>query len=86
MISRVSKEVLLKDEMFGAQVECLVSNDKLELIEMLVDKLKTMEVAESVVVNLVNNVDEEEKEWMVDCELNGTNCFEKSEVVYTTGE
>mgnify|MGYP005647218525 FL=1 len=86
MISKVDAQYWAEHEDTDDLTECLISNDKLELIEMFVDRVKTMEVGESVMMNLVPDADKEDIEWMVKSELNGTNCFEKSEVVYTTGE
>jgi hypothetical protein len=86
MISKVDAQYWAEHEDTDDVTECLISNDKLELIEMFVDRVKTMEVGESVMMNLVPDADKEDIEWMVKSELNGTNCFEKSEVVYTTGE
>ena len=86
MISKVDAQYWAEHEDTDDVMECLISNDKLELIEMFVDRVKTMEVGESVMMNLVPDADKEDIEWMVKSELNGTNCFEKSEVVYTTGE
>ena len=86
MISKVDAKYWAEHEDTDDVTECLISNDKLELIEMFVDRVKTMEVGESVMMNLVPDADKEDIEWMVKSELNGTNCFEKSEVVYTTGE
>jgi hypothetical protein len=50
---------------------------------MFIDRVKTMEVGDSVMMNLVPDADEEELEWMVKSELNGSNCIVKSEIVYT---
>ena len=86
MISKYDAYSWAEDEDTDDVIECLISNDKFELIEMLIDRVKTMEVGESVMMNLVPDADKEDIEWMVKSELNGTNCFEKSEVVYTTGE
>ena len=86
MISKVDAQYWAEHEDTDDVTEYLISNDKLELIEMFVDRVKTMEVGESVMMNLVPDADKEDIEWMVKSELNGTNCFEKSEVVYTTGE
>ena len=86
MISKYDAYSWAEHEDTADVMECLISNDKLELIEMFVDRVKTMEVGESVMMNLVPDADKEDIEWMVKSELNGTNCFEKSEVVYTTGE
>jgi len=86
MISKYDAYSWAEHEDTDDVIECHISNDKFELIEMFVDRVKTMEVGDSVMMNLVNNADEEELEWMVKSELNGTNYFDKSEVVYTTGE
>ena len=86
MISKVDAQYWAEHEDTDDVTECLISNDKLELIEMFVDRVKTMEVGESVMMNLVPDADKEELEWMAKSELNGTNCYEKCEVIYTTGE
>ena len=85
MISKYDAYSWAEHEDTDNVIECLISNDKFELIEMFIDRVKTMEVGDSVMMNLVNNADEEELEWMVKSELNGTNYFDKSEVVYTLG-
>ena len=85
MVSKVDAQYWVEHEDTDDVITCLVSNDKLELIEMVVDRVKTMEVGDSVMMNFVPDVDEEERKWMIESELNGTNCFEKSEVIYTTG-
>ena len=66
-------------------MEHLISNDKYELIEMFIDRVKTMEVGDSVMVNLVPDADKEELEWMAKSEFLDTNCTVKSEVIYTLG-
>jgi len=66
-------------------MEVLISDDKFELIEMLIDRVKTMEVGDSVTMNLVPDADKEELEWMAKSELTDTNCTVKSEVIYTLG-
>ena len=66
-------------------MEHLISNDKYELIEMFIDRVKTMEVGDSVTINLVPDADKEELEWMAKSEFLETNCTEKCEMIYTTG-
>ena len=61
MITDITKERFYKDDEFEPEIRCLVSDDKLELIELLTDKLKTMERGESVIVNFVNEKDEEDE-------------------------
>jgi hypothetical protein len=83
MISKYDAYGWAEHEDTSDVIECLISNDKFELIEMLVDRVKTMEAGESVMMNLVNDVDEEDLEWMSKSELTGSNCIVKSEIVYT---
>ena len=61
MITNITKERFYEDEEFKPEIRCLVSDDKLELIELLTDKLKTMERGESVIVNFVTEKDEEDE-------------------------
>ena len=77
MISKISTETLVEHEEFADVLECLVSNNKLELIEMVVDRMKTMKEEESVLINLVNKPDDED-------ELALQNCiaYEKGEIIY----
>ena len=85
MISKVDAQYWAEHEDTDDVTECLISNDKLELIEMFVDRVKTMEVGESVMMNLVPDADKEELEWMAKSEFLDTNCTVKSEVIYTLG-
>jgi len=85
MISKYDAYSWAEHEDTDNVIECLISNDKFELIEMLIERVKTMEVGDSVMMNLVNNADEEELEWMAKSEFLDTNCIEKSEIVYTLG-
>jgi hypothetical protein len=82
MISRYDAYSWAEHDDTDDLIECHISNDKLELIEMFVDRVKTMEVGDSVMMNLVNNEDEEEIEWMVDCDTKEMNCYEKCETIY----
>jgi len=83
MISKYDAYSWAEHEDTDDVMECLISNDKFELIEMLIDRVKTMEAGESVMMNLVNDIDEEEEHWMDNCKINGSNCIVKSEIVYT---
>ena len=85
MISEVDAFTWAEHEQTKDVIECHISNDKLELIEMFVDRVKAMEVGDSVMMNLVPDADEEEIRWMLDCKTNGSNTFVKSEIVYTLG-
>jgi hypothetical protein len=85
MISKYDAYSWAEDEDTDDVIECLISNDKFELIEMLIDRVKTMEVGDSVMMNLVPDADEEELEWMAKSEFLDTNCTVKSEIVYTLG-
>jgi len=82
MISKYDAERWVKHEETSDVMEVLISNDKLELIEMLTDRVKTMEVGDSVIMNLVNNEDEEERDWMEHCGMTGTDCYVKTETIY----
>jgi len=86
MISTVDTQYWAEHEDTDDFMEHLISNDKYELIEMFIDRVKTMEVGDSVMMNLVPDADEEDLEWMAKSEFFDTNCIVKSEVVYTTGE
>ena len=85
MTSTVDTQYWAEHEETDDFMEHLISNDKYELIEMFIDRVKTMEVGDSVMVNLVPDADEEELEWMAKSEFLDTNCTVKSEVIYTLG-
>ena len=85
MISKVDTEYWAEHEDTDDFMEHLISNDKYELIEMFIDRVKTMEVGDSVTINLVPDADKEELEWMAKSEFLDTNCTVKSEVIYTLG-
>ncbi len=61
MISKIKAVDWIKEETTSDIFECLVSDDRLELIEMLVDRMKTMEASDSVIVNLVTPLDDEDQ-------------------------
>ena len=85
MISKVDTQYWAEHEDTDDFMEHLISNDKYELIEMFIDRVKTMEVGDSVTINLVPDADKEELEWMAKSEFLDTNCTVKSEVIYTLG-
>jgi len=82
MISKYDAYSWAEHEETSDVMEVLISNDKFELVEMLIDRVKTMEVGDSVTMNLVPDEDKEELEWMAKSELDNTNCYEKCEVIY----
>ena len=61
MLTDITKERFYKDDGFEPEIPCLVSDNRFELIELLTDKLKTMKRGESVIVNFVNEMDEEDE-------------------------
>ena len=85
MTSTVDTQYWAEHEDTDDFMEHLISNDKYELIEMFIDRVKTMEVGDSVTINLVPDADKEELEWMAKSEFLDTNCTVKSEVIYTLG-
>ena len=85
MTSTVDTQYWAEHEETDGFMEHLISNDKYELIEMFIDRVKTIEVGDTVTINLVPDADKEELEWMVKSELKETNCYEKCEMIYTTG-
>ena len=85
MISKVDTEYWAEHEDTDDFMEHLISNDRYELVEMFIDRVKTMEVGDTVTMNLVPDADKEVLEWMVESELKETNCYEKCEMIYTTG-
>ena len=80
MINRVSKQVIFEEDDMDDPLDFVVSDDKFELIEMVVDKMKSMEVGESFIVNLVPEMTDEEEEL-----YSHLNTFEKIETIYNLG-
>jgi len=80
MINRVSKQVIFESDDMDDPLDFVVSDDKFELIEMVVDKMKSMEVGESFIVNLVPEMTEEEQGI-----YSSLNTFEKNETIYNLG-
>ena len=80
MINRVSKQVIFEADDMDDPLDFVVSDDKFELIEMVVDKMKSMEVGESVIVNLVPKMTDEEQEI-----YSSLNTVDKNEMIYDLG-
>jgi len=54
IIGRVDREKLSGIDNFGAQLDCLVSNNRFELMGDVVNKLETIKSGESVVLSFVD--------------------------------
>ena len=80
MINRVSKQVIFEADDMDDPLDFVVSDNKFELIEMVVDKMKSMEVGESFIVNLVPEMTEEEQEI-----YSSLNTVDKNEMIYDLG-
>ena len=80
MINRVSKQVIFEADDMDDPLDFVVSDNKFELIEMVVDKMKSMEVGESFIVNLVPEMTEEEEEI-----YSHLNTSDKNEMIYDLG-
>jgi len=80
MINRVSKQVIFEEDDMDDPLDFVVSDDKFELIEMVVDKIKRQETGESFIVNLVPEMTEEEQEI-----YSHLNTVDKNEMIYDLG-
>ena len=80
MINQVSKQVIFEADDMDDPLDFVVSDDKFELLEMVVDKIKSMEVGESFIVNLVPEMTEEEQEI-----YSSLNTVDKNEMIYDLG-
>jgi hypothetical protein len=58
MIGKVETKKISNMEWGTNEMEVLISEDKLILIEMVVDKLKTIERGESAIISFVNEPEE----------------------------
>ena len=54
MIGKVDREKLSGIANFGAQLDCLVSNNRFELMGDVVNKLETIKSGESVILSFVD--------------------------------
>ena len=80
MISQVSKQRIFEDDGMDDVLHFVVSDDKFELLELVVDKVKRQEEGESFVVNFVPKMTEEEEELYSDI-----NVVDKNEIIYDLG-
>ena len=80
MISQVSKQRIFEDDGMDDPLHFVVSDDKFELLELVVDKIKRQEEGESFVVNFVPKMTEEEEEL-----YSGVNVVDKNEMIYDLG-
>ena len=80
MISQVSKQRIFEDDGMDDPLHFVVSDDKFELLELVVDKIKRQEEGESFVVNFVPKMTEEEEELYSDI-----NVVDKNEIIYDLG-
>jgi hypothetical protein len=80
MISQVSKQRIFDDDQMDDPLHFVVSDDKFELLELVVDKIKKQEEGESFVVNFVPKMTEEEEELYSDL-----NTVDKNEMIYDLG-
>ena len=80
MISQVSKQRIFDDPKMDDVLHFVVSDDKFELLELVVDKVKRQEEGESFVVNFVPKMTEEEEEL-----YSGINVVDKNEMIYDLG-
>ena len=81
LISKIKDVDWIEEETTSDVFECLVSDDRLELIEMLVDRMKTLEAGNAVIVNLVTPLDDEDLSL-----LNGGESKTKSEDIYLVND
>ncbi len=80
MICQISKQRILEDPEMEDPIDFVVSDDKFELLELVVDKMKSIEVGESFIVNLVTLMDEEEEEY-----FSHVSVVDRNEVIYDIG-
>ena len=80
MINRVSKQVIFEADDIDDILDFVVSDDKFELLELVVDKIKRQETGESFVVNFVPKMTEEEEEL-----YSGVDVVDKNEMIYDLG-
>ncbi len=80
MICQISKQRILENPEMEDPIDFVVSDDKFELLELVVDKMKSIEVGESFIVNLVTLMDEEEEEY-----FSHVSVVDRNEVIYDIG-
>ena len=80
MISQVSKQRIFEDDGMDDVLHFVVSDDKFELLQLVIDKIEKQEEGESFVVNFVPKMTEEEEELYSDI-----NVVDKNEIIYDLG-
>ena len=80
MISQVSKQRIFDDPNMDDVLHFVVSDDKFELLQLVIDKIEKQEEGESFVVNFVPKMTEEEEEL-----YSGVNVVDKNEMIYDLG-
>ena len=80
MISQVSKQRIFEDDGMDDPLHFVVSDDKFELLQLVIDKIEKQEEGESFVVNFVPKMTEEEEELYSDI-----NVVDKDEMIYDLG-
>ena len=58
MIGKVDRDKVSGIDNFGAELDCLVSNNRFELMGDVVNKLDTISPGESVILSFVNKPDD----------------------------
>ena len=80
MISQVSKQRIFDDDGMDDVLHFVVSDDKFELLQLVIDKIEKQEEGESFVVNFVPKMTEEEEEL-----YSGVDVVDKNEMIYDLG-
>ena len=80
MISQVSKQRIFDDPNMDDVLHFVVSDDKFELLQLVIDKIEKQEEGESFVVNFVPKMTEEEEEL-----YSGVDVVDKNEMIYDLG-
>ena len=80
MISQVSKQRIFDDPNMDDVLHFVVSDDKFELLQLVIDKIEKQEEGESFVVNFVPKMTEEEEELYSDKDV-----VVKNEMIYDLG-
>ena len=80
MISQVSKQRIFEDDGMDDVLHFVVSDDKFELLQLVIDKIEKQEEGESFVVNFVPKMTEEEEEL-----YSGINVVDNDEMIYDLG-
>ena len=80
MISQVSKQRIFDNPEMDDVLHFVVSDNKFELLQLVIDKIEKQEEGESFVVNFLPKMTEEEEELYSD-----VNVVEKNEMIYDLG-